>query len=95
VRNKENIKEKEILKMKKYKGYYIDHIYFNSKEEIDEFIKSEAVNAYRKSVEYFANHPSMEASSYSSDKADRLVNEFGFSWEEVEAIEIKTLEAIA
>jgi hypothetical protein len=81
--------------MKQYKGYYIDHIYFNSKEEIDEFVKSQAIDSYCKSVEYFANHPSMEASSLVSDKAERLVNEFGFSWEEVEAIEIKTLEDVA
>lgn len=81
--------------MKQYKGYYIDNVIFNSKEDIDKFIESEAVNAYRKSVEYFANHPTMEASSYSSDKAEVLVNKFGYTWEQVEAIEIETLEAIA
>lgn len=81
--------------MKQYKGYYIDNIQFNSKEEIDEFIKSQAVNAYCKSVKYFANHPSMEASSIASDKAQRLVDEFGFSWGEVEALEIKAFETAA
>lgn len=81
--------------MRKYKGYYIDNIYFSTKEEIDEFIKSQAVNAYCKSVKYFTNHPSMEASSIASDKAQRLVDEFGFTWEEVEALEIEILEAAA
>ena len=81
--------------MTQYKGYYIDNVIFNSKEDIDKFIESEAVNAYRKSVEYFASHPTMEASSYSSDKAEVLVNKFGYTWEQVEAIEIETLEAIA
>ena len=81
--------------MEQYKGYYIDNIYFNSKEEIDEFIKSQAIDSYCKSVKYFASHPSMEASTVASDKAQRLVDSFGFSWEEVEALEIKTLETAA
>lgn len=81
--------------MKQYKRYYIDNIYFNSKEEIDEFIKTQAIDSYCKSVKYFASHPSMEVSSIISDKAQQLVDNFGFSWEEIETLEIKTLEAVA
>ena len=81
--------------MKQYKGYYIDNINFKTKEEIDEFIKSQAIDSYCKSVEYFANHPSMEASSIASDKAQQLADNFGISWEEIETLEIKTLEAVA
>lgn len=81
--------------MKKYRGYYIDNVIFNSKEDIDKFIESEAINAYRQSVEYFARHQTVEASNYSNNKAEELVSMFGYTWEQVEAIEIETLEAIA
>lgn len=34
--------------MAQYKGYYIDHIYFNSKAEIDAYIKQNAVDEYQR-----------------------------------------------
>lgn len=33
--------------MTKYKGYYIDHVIFNSKAEIDEYLKQSAINTYK------------------------------------------------
>ena len=81
--------------MKQYRGYFVDHVIFNSTEDIDNFIKSEAVAAYKKAVRYFADHCNMAASTYADEKAENLVNNFGFTWEEVEAIEIETLESIA
>lgn len=36
----------------------------------------------------------MEASIYQSEKADELVKQFGFTYGEVEALEIATLESL-
>lgn len=81
--------------MKNYKGYYIDKVIFNSKADIDQFLKDQAVETYKKAVEYFTTHPTMEASIDCHSKAEILVNQFGYTWEQVEALEIATLEATA
>ena len=78
-----------------YKGYYIDNITFNSKEEIDNFLEEQAVKAYKQAVELFAVHPDMEHSAYADDRAEYLVSQFGYTWEQVEELEIATLKAIA
>lgn len=81
--------------MKQYKGYYIDKVIFNNEREIDEFLKTQAIEAYKIAVEVFATHRTVEHSLYCDECAERLVNQFGFSWEQVEELENKTLEAIA
>lgn len=73
--------------MKQYKGYYIDHIHFNSEAEIDDFIKQQEVNLFIRYSKSFASNPTMEVSIVCSDQADRLHNIFGFSYEELEEIE--------
>ena len=79
--------------MTQYKGYYIDHIYFHSKAEIDDHIKQQAVEAYQRLIRYFADHSTMAVSIKCSESADRLHNIFGFSYEEIEAIEIAAYAA--
>ena len=79
--------------MTQYKGYYIDHIYFNSKDEIDAYIKQKAVEEYQRRVIYFADHSTMDASIFCTEQADLLHNNFGFSYEEIEAIEIAVYAA--
>ena len=74
--------------MAQYKGYYIDHTYFNSKAEIDDYIKQKAVDEYQRRIRYFADHSTIEASIFCSEQADLLHNNFGFSYEEIDAIEI-------
>lgn len=74
--------------MTQYKGYYIDNIYFHSKAEIDNHIKNQAVEGFKRLHRYFAEHPTMEVSIRCSEEADRLHNIFGFSYEEIEALEI-------
>ncbi len=78
--------------MKKYRGYYIDGVYFNSKEDIDKFIEEQAVLKFKKYNKYFSEHPSMEASMLCSQQSDILHNQFGYSYERIEELE---LEAIA
>ena len=63
--------------MKEYKGYHIDGVYFNNKEDIDAFLKKQAIKAYRIACEMFAIHPDMEHSLYASERADILNNQFG------------------
>ena len=79
--------------MTQYKGYYIDHIHFHSKDEIDSHIKQQAVEAYQRLIRYFADHSTMAVSIKCSEAADRLHNIFGFSYEEIEAIEIAAYAA--
>ena len=74
--------------MIQYKGYCIDHVWFHNKAEIDAHIERKAVREYQRRVRYFADHPNMEASIYCGEQADRLHNLFGFSYEEIEEMEI-------
>lgn len=79
--------------MTQYKGYYIDHIHFHSKAEIDAHIKQQAVEEYQRRIRYFADHSTMEASIFCTEQADRLHNIFGFSYEEIEELEISAYAA--
>lgn len=81
--------------MRQYKGYYIDKVIFNNEDEIDEFIKSEAIRAYKQSVELFVNQSTMGNSIYCDDKAEILVNQFGFTWEQIEELEIQVMKSVA
>lgn len=81
--------------MTNYKGYYIDNIIFHNTEEIDSFVKKQAVDSYKKAVQLFKNHSTLANSSLCDEKAERLVKYFGFTWEQVEALEIQVLQSIA
>lgn len=81
--------------MKKYKGYYIDHITFNSEAEIDAFLKEQAIKGYKQAVWFFCKESTMEASIYATEKAEYLHKQFGMSWNELEAIEIEVMENVA
>lgn len=81
--------------MKNYKGYYIDKVIFNNEQEIDEFIKAQAVKAYKTAVQIFVSHSTIEASIYCDEKAERLIKDFGFTPTEVEEIEIEVMQSIA
>lgn len=72
--------------MKQYKGYYIDHVVFNSEAEIDNFIKKQAVEGYKALCTMFANKPSMELSAMMCDKA-KFLHECGLGYDEIEALE--------
>ena len=79
--------------MKQYKGYYIDGVHFINTAAIDAFIEREAVEAYKTACKIFNSRMTMEASIYAYEKAERLVNEFGYTWDKIEAIEIEVLTA--
>ena len=73
--------------MLKYKGYYVDHVFFHSKEEIDKFIKDKAVWAYKNALTLFMNHPDFAHSTLVDEKAEYLVNHLGFSWEQIDKLD--------
>lgn len=68
--------------MIQYMGYS-----FNNREEVETYLKNSAVNAYERAIALFNQNPTMEAECYCSEKAEILVNRFGFTWEQVEKIE--------
>lgn len=75
--------------MKQYKGYYIDNVIFNNESEIDKHIENKAVEAYMIAVKLFMKECNIEYSMYVNEKAENLVNNFGYTWEQVEELEIK------
>lgn len=81
--------------MKQYKGYYIDNVIFNSTEEIDSFLEKQAVDAYKMACKLFAEHRTIGNSITCDEKAERLVNQFGYTWEQVEEIEIEAMKEVA
>lgn len=78
--------------MTQYRGLYIDHVYYNSKSDIDEAIKQREINNYKMRCEIFALRKTMEASIFADEQAEKLHNEFGISWEELEQMEIEAYQ---
>lgn len=81
--------------MKKYKGYYIDGVIFHSEAEIDEFHREGQLHRFKTLMELFyqyldKNDPvqAMAASKEASISADVLVNHYGYTWEQIEEIEL-------
>lgn len=79
--------------MKQYKGLYIDGTIFTSKEEIDNFLKEQAIRSYKIAVQAFCDHRDIEHSLYADEQAERLNKQFGMDWDEIEAIEIEAMQA--
>lgn len=79
-----------------YRGYEIDknNVYggFKSKTEIDEFYKKNAVAKFIKYNKLFNSNPSMAWSMKCSEQAKVLHNDYGFTYEEIEELEIKAME---
>ena len=79
--------------MKQYRGYYIDKVIFNSKEEIDAFIKKQTIEKYQQLCRMFAKDASMALVAMMHPYETRLHDEFGLSYEEIEALEIAAYTA--
>lgn len=77
--------------MKKYRGYCIDHVVFNSEADVDAFLEKKAVEKFTWSVKYFSSHMSLEASAACSRQADVLNKQFGYSWDKIEQLEIEAI----
>lgn len=66
---------------------------FKNAAEIKEFNKQGNVNHYKTLAKLFVNNPTTELSSMMSNIADTLVNVFGMTYAEIEAIEIEAFTA--
>ena len=73
--------------MKQYKGYYIDNVIFSSEREIDIFLEKREVQSYKDACELFAHQPTIPMATYCDEIAVRLVEQFGYTWEQVEELE--------
>ena len=73
--------------MTKYRGYYIDNIYFKSKSDIDEFIKEKTIKNFKWALKRFCKNPTMENSIYASEIANYLHSSCKMTYEEIEKLE--------
>ena len=78
--------------MQQYKGYYIDHVYFNSKGEIDQYDKDKDIEQYKSAIRYYYPHATVEASIYCAMLAARLHEMYDISYSDLEHIEIKAYD---
>lgn len=78
-----------------YKGYYIDHVSFNSKAEIDAFIKEQAIRGYKNACRVFYEKSDMAIAAYMAEKEEQLHDVYGLTWEQIEEIEINVYKEYA
>lgn len=82
--------------MTKYKGYYIDNVIFNSKNDIDNFIKSELITKIKKYSKMLVDAPEAHITpgyvhgfiEIITAAEDRLHKEYNMSYEEIEKLEL-------
>lgn len=78
--------------MKQYKGYYIDHAVFNSKEDIDTFIKANLIKKVamlNKMMRNYTDPGMMMAACAEMTNIERvLMSEYGMTAAEIEEIEL-------
>ena len=82
--------------MKQYKGYYIDGVAFNSKAEIDEFIKAQNIkrmNQFNRMMLKATTPARMMAANAEANKVARYLHDYcGMSWAEIEDAEIEGMK---
>ena len=78
--------------MIKYRGYYIDHVVFNNKADIDNYIKDSLIARIKKLTKLMFGSSDagyMMACSEQISVCERaLHNDCGMGWAEIEALEI-------
>lgn len=82
--------------MSRYRGYYIDHVVFNSREDIDKRIKAERISKLKKytamlNCPRYSRNEIMDVMGCMMDIERNLVHEDGLTWEEIEQLEIKIM----
>ena len=69
-----------------YKGIEIDGYIYKTTADIDKALEERAVAAYITAFDVFASHRGYVYACHVDECAERLVNEFGYTWERVEEI---------
>lgn len=80
--------------MTQYKGYYIDHVIFFSKADIDNFLKRKAIERFQTAVWLFMRYVDMASSIYVDDCARQLNEVYGLGFDEIEQIETDAMKKI-
>ena len=75
--------------MTKYRGYYIDGVVFNSKSEIDEFVKKAIIDKARQfnrmlMCKRYTESQMIQISDEITIRERRLHDEFNMSYEDIE-----------
>lgn len=74
--------------MRQYKGYYIDKVTFNSKEDVDNFIKTQLIDRYKKLCVMFSENVRIELIPIMQGIEDKLHDDYGMTYTEIEQIEL-------
>lgn len=79
--------------MMKYRGKYIDHVFYNSKKDIDDAIKNELIANIKKYTKMmftgrYSASEQMTLSGWISDSERQLHDEFGMDWADIEELEV-------
>lgn len=75
-----------------YKGKYIGPGCYASRAEVDEALKREAVENVQMLAELFIIHKNYATAAALADAQQRLVDHFGYTWPEAEAMEIEVFK---
>lgn len=74
----------------KYRGYYIDHVVFNSREEIDERIKQDNIKKlkqFNRLMETYTDKGMIMSACREACRIERVLHdECGMTWDAIEEI---------
>lgn len=79
--------------MTHYKGKTIDGVIFKNTADVDQHLREQAIYMHRVAYQTFLFRMDMASSSYANEKAEILVKEFGFDWEQIDELETQIMAA--
>ena len=75
--------------MRQYKGVYIDHVFIHNKQDVEDFLKRRALEAFKNAHELFYYSPTYAMGIECERCAGVLHDKHGMSWDEIEELEAK------
>lgn len=79
--------------MERYKGIFIDGAIIKNRKEADEFLKQQSLNAFKRDIINFYNKPYVfDYHIHNSDSAQYLIDVYGYTWDQIEQMEIDILK---
>lgn len=72
---------------KHYKGFIIDGVIFRNVADIEAYRKADALRRHKAAYECFLHSMTYAAADYAGEFAAVLVDQFGYDWDEIEALE--------
>ena len=83
------------MKVTKYKNCYIGEGCFRNKAEVDEYLKQQDIEQFKKLHRMFAEKPDIAMGIICDKQAERLHDMYGFEWDEIEQMEIEVYKEAA